>query len=201
MGLFQEAAARFVRTGWKSVQDLALEINAVFNSTNIDLSPRSITFNQPAGATDAPLVFNQPEGSTVAPIQINRGDTTIEIGGTGGTGGGGGGVDLGEIEGPGHPPAEAEDATPPSSLNPIPLHGVVIGKVGGTVYSVRCWARNPATHASIGILNVEFAGADPDDTIPNDTPCPVLMFPQILYNVVQPEKAFGYLPLFLEPEA
>ena len=127
MGLFGNVGARFKRTMWKSVQNLADELFGVFTSNDIDLSPRTITINQPDGATLPPLVINQPEGSTVPPIQVTRGNTTISVGGTGEGGGGGGGIDLGEIEWPGQNPGEGEEATPPSALNPIALHGIVAG--------------------------------------------------------------------------
>lgn len=202
MGLFGGAGARMLRTGWKSVQDLAQELNAIFNSTNIDLQPSSITINQAPGATIPPLVINQPGNTGVAPIQINRGDTVITVGGTGGggSGGGGGGVDLGEIEWPGQEPEDEEEATPPSALNPIALHGRVVGKVGGTLYSVRCWARKPTEYPPIGVLQVEFPAVDPADTIPVGTPCPVIMFPRLVFNVIQPDVSVGYVSVFTEPE-
>lgn len=201
MGLFGDAAARFLRTSWKSVQDLAEELNAVFNSSGIDMSPRSITINQPAGATIPPLVINQPANTTTPAIVVNNGGTTINLGGTGGGGGGGGaGVDLGDIEFPGQDPDDAEDATPDPILNPIPLHGQVIGKVGGRVYSLRCWAKRPDLYPPIGILPVEFPDIDPDDVIPNGTSCSVTMFPKIVFNVIQPDKSIGYASIFLAAE-
>lgn len=199
MGLFGIVGSRFKRTNWKSVQNLAEELYGVFTSSDIDLSPRSITINQPEGATIPPLIINQPEGATTAPIQITRGNTTISVGGTG-EGGSGGGIDLGEIEWPGQEPGDEEDATPPSALNPISLHGVVVGKVGGNVYSVRCWAKNPSLYPPIGVLPVEFPDVDEDEVIPNGARCPVTMFPKIVFNVVQPDKSIGYVPVFLSSE-
>lgn len=194
MGLFREAAARFKRTNWRSVQTLADELFSVFSS-QLELTPQSVTINQAAGATLPPLVINQPAGSTTPPIQINRGDETTTIG-PGGGGGGGGGIDLGDIIFPGQVPADAEAATPPPALNPIALHGRVVGKVGGTIYSVRCWAKNPVLYPPIGVLEVEFPDVDADDTIPVGARCPVIMFPKSVLGVVQPDKAIGYVAVF-----
>lgn len=201
MGLFGEVAARFQRTRFKSVQTLAQELFSVFSSSNIDLTPQSITINQPAGATIPPLVINQPPGvSNPAPIQIRQGDTIINIGpgnSGGGNTGGGGGPDLGQIEFPGQEPDDAPEAVPPPALNPIPLHGRIIGKVSGNVYSVRCWAKNPVNFPPIGVLEVEFPDVDPTDIIPNGVRCPVIMFPKLVFNVVQVDKALGYVPVWL----
>ena len=202
MGLFGEAAARLLRRGWGSVQQLAEEINSIFNSTNIDLSPASITINQPAGATIPPITINQPEGTGVAPIQVVRGDTIINLGGTGpgGPGGGGGGINLGDIQWPGQEPDDEDEAVPPSAMNPIALHGRVVGKEGGNTYSVRCWARNPNRYPPIGVLSVQFPDVSTAETIPNGTRCPVIMFPEERLGVIQPEFSIGYVPVFLEPE-
>lgn len=199
MGLFGEAAARFVRTSWKSTQNLAEELFSVFSS-QLDLTPSSIVINQPAGATLPPIQIYQPAGSTIPGIQITKGDTVVTVGGTGGDGGGGGGVDLGDIEFPGQDPGDTVAATPPPSLNPVALHGVTNGKVGGKVYSVKCWARNPALYPPIGILQVEFPDVDVEDTIPNGVPCPVIMFLKLNGAVVQPDKSIGYVPVFITPE-
>lgn len=199
MGIFGQAAARFLRTRYQDAETLAKELFAVFTSSNVDLQPASITINQPAGATIPPIVINQPEGSTVPPIQVKSGGTVLNIGGSTDSGGGGG-IDLGEIEWPGQEPGDEEEATPPSALNPISLHGVVIGKVGGNVYSVRCWAKNPSLYPPIGVLQVEFPDVDEDEVIPNGARCPVTMFPKIVFNVVQPDKSIGYVPVFLSSE-
>lgn len=198
MGLFGEAGARFLRTRYKNVQTLAEELFSVFSGA-VDLTPQSITINQPAGATIPPITINQPAGTTTPPIQINRGDTTVTLGGTGG-GGGAGGIDLGGIQFPGQDPADKADATPPPAMNPIMLHGVVTGKTSSNVYSVRCYARNPLTYPPIGVLQVTFPAVDPADTIPTGTPCPVIMFTKIVFNVTQPDAAFGYIAVFALPE-
>lgn len=202
MGLFGEAASRFLRTRWKAVQPLAEELFGIFTSTNVDLQPASITINQPAGATIPPLVINQPAGgNNPPPIQIVQGDTIINIGpGSAPTGGGGGGgPDLGQIEFPGQEPDDAEEAVPPPALNPIALHGRIIGKAGGNTYSVRCWAKNPNTSPSIGILSVQFPDVAFNEVIPSGTRCPVIMFPKMVFNVIQPDFAIGYVPVFLDP--
>lgn len=202
MGLFKEAAARFKRTSWRSVQTLADEMFSVFGSA-LDLTPQSITINQAPGATIPPLVINQPAGpNNPPPIQINNGGTVTNIGGggTGNTGGGGGGPDLGNIVFPGQQPGDVNVAVPPPNQNPIVLHGRVSGKVGGTVYKVRCWAKNPVLYPPIGILDVEFPDVDPTDIIPNGVRCPVIMFPKLVSNVVQPDKSIGYVPVWLVEE-
>lgn len=197
MGLFGNLGARFLRTRYKNVQTLAEELNSAFNSA-VDLEPRSITINQPAGSTIPPITINQVPGTTTPAINIVNGDTLIQFGGSaGGGGGGGGGPDLGSIQWPGQLPADAAPATPPPALNPIPLHGRVVGKVGGQVYSVKCWAKDPNAYPPIAVLEVVFAGVDEAEVIPNGTPCPVIMFPKIVFNVIQPDVSRGYVSTFL----
>lgn len=198
MGLFGEAGARFLRTRYKNVQTLAEELFSVFSGA-VDLTPQSITINQPAGATIPPIQINQPAGTTTPPIQINRGDTTITLGGTGGDGGGAGGINLGSVQFPGQDPGDKADATPSPALNPIMLHGQVVGKVGGKVYSLKCWAKNPSTSPPIGVLQVTFLDVDVDDVVPNGATCPVIMFPKIVFNVVQVDSCIGYVPVFYAP--
>lgn len=200
MGLFGEAGARFLRTRYKNVQTLAEELFSVFTGA-VDLEPQSITINQPAGATIPPITINQVPGTTTPAINIVNGDTVIQFGGSagGGGGGGGGGIDLADIQFPGQEPEDVETAVPPPALNPIPLHGLVLGKEGGNTYRVRCWAKNPDLYPSIGVLQVVFPDVSSAETIPAGLRCPVIMFPKIVFNVIQPDLSIGYVPVFASP--
>lgn len=190
-----KVAERFLRREWASVQQLATELHAIFRQERLTIEPARIVLDQPDNATTPSILIRQPEGATVPAIQITRGDQTIEVGGTGG---GGGGIDLGEVEFPNQDPGEAEEATPPPSDNPFPLHGRVVAKQTGILYSVRCWAKNPSLYPAIGILTVEFPDVDVDDVIPAGARCPVVVFPRVVGDIRIIDKAIGYVPVWYE---
>ena len=203
MGLFGDAASRFLRTRWKAVQPLAEELFGIFTSSNIDLQPQSITINQAPGATIPPLVINQPAGgNNPPPIQIVQGDTIVNIGSSdgGGGGGGGGNINYGDIIFPGQEPGDINVAVPPPNENPIVLHGRVVGKTGGQVYKVRCWARDPNRYPPIGVIDVIFTDVDTNDLIPAGHSTAVVAFPGADGTTRTIVAARGYVPVFLTPE-
>lgn len=194
-------AERFVRTQWKDVQTLAQELYAIFREP-LDIQPGSIKIVQPAGATTPPIQVTQPAANTGPGISISNGGTTITLGPVGGSGGGsgGGGINLGSVTFPGQDPGDVAQAVPAPNENPIVLHGKIVAKIAGTVYQVRCWAKNPDTAPPIGLLAVDFKDADPDESLPANATCPVIAFPGADGTVFTILKATGYFPVWY-PEA
>lgn len=199
MALFGNAVMRLVRTKWKSAQALALEIYALLNGDIPITQDAPVVIRPDPGSTDPGLTIQMPAGSDADPIRIVRGDTTVVLGGEGGSGGGGG-TDFVNIDFPGQDPNDQEAATPDPADNPITLWGIVSSKVGGNVYAVRCWAKDPAGAPPIGVLNVTQGLIDTDEEIPEGTPCVVVAFPGTLPGTTRKTilSARMQVPVFLE---
>lgn len=174
------AAMRFIRRKWPNVQQLAEELYATFRK-GMTIEPGQIIIEQQAGDTRPPIVIRQPDDFTGPVIQVTRGGVNIDLGSSSG-GGSGGGTDLGSIEFPSQDPDQVNLSVPDPSDNPITLYGEVRDKIGGQVYSVECWAKNPLTAPSIGILQVTAPAVDPDDTLPGGYAVLVLAFPGLDSN-------------------
>lgn len=192
------AARRFLRTRWKSVQHLAEELFAMFHRSMTVFAERIVLTPQP-GDPRSPVEIIQPADSVAPAITITQGNTTITIGGPNGGTGGGGGPDLTEIDFPGSNPGDVNVSVPPPQDNPIPLWGVVVAKVDGSLYQVRCWARDPLSAPPVGVLEVVQGLIDPTATIPAGTPTIVLAFPGLNENNQRTIlRAVMQVPVWLE---
>lgn len=220
------AAERFIRTQWKSVQELAEELYATF-SPQAPLEASSIVINQLPGQQTAPFVINRAPDTNGGSIQINKdggsnnfGDVNINGDNFGGLdlninrgyddlvqgktltiddSVGQSGIDLSGVAFPGQDPSQKVAAVPIPEFNPFMLYGEVQAVSSGVIYKVKCWARSPFVNASppIGVLDVRFPMVDPSETIPSGTPVPVLCFPgNDPTNVKTILDAIGFVPTF-----
>lgn len=187
--MFHEYAIRLIRERWPTPTELAEELFAIFRS-NIPLTHNGpITLTQD---TDAPpLTINLRDDDTTGGIVINRGGTPINFPGSGG--GGGGGTDLDDITWPDEPDVIA---VPDPQETPFPLWGVILSKVNGSVYRVRCWAKDPASSPPIATLNVTQGLVDPAEEIPAGTPVIVIVFPVIEGTTIRVGSAYMQSPVW-----
>lgn len=182
-----KAAERIIRTSWRSVNELAQELYAIFRGDAPIISSGPVQLSPDPGVPA--IQITQTPGDDTPPITVNGQPITTS---------GGGGTDLGDIDWPGSDPTTITDATPATpSDNPITLYGEVVAKINGDTYSVRCWAKNPDTAPPIGILPVQQRLIDPDDTIPPTTPVFVIAFPGTVGGVRTIIKAVMQTPVWL----
>jgi hypothetical protein len=91
MGIFKDASSRLVRDNWSSVQELAEELYAMFNSDG-PIQVDSPLVLLPSAGGGPSLSIRRPAGDLSSPIEITRGDgdnpETIGLGGSGQTFGG-----------------------------------------------------------------------------------------------------------------
>lgn len=172
--MFSYRAIRLRREVWESVQQLAEEIYAIFQTEGVDQLRGSLDITPTDDTT--PININLPPGVGEAGpgITITRGDTTITISPEGitVTSGGvttpiGGGTDLTQIVGLDNPPSQA----------PFTLLGYVVSGSGSN-YQVELFAGGD----SIGTVSVTQLLIDPDEEIPPGTP---------VYVVGQPVTSGG----------
>lgn len=183
-----KAAERIIRTSWRSVDELAQELYAIFRGDAPIISSGPVQLTPQDGVPA--IEITQPPGSTTPPITVNGAPITVN---------GGGGNNFGDITWTGQVPTDKPDATPAPSDNPITLYGEVVGKLSGDTYSVRCWAKNPDTSPPIAILTVQQRAIDPADTIPPLTPVVVVAFPGTVLGVRTIVKAVMQVPVFFPP--
>lgn len=202
MSIFGKQTERVIRTNWKSVQDLAEELYAIF-SQNLDLTAGSITIEQPSGATDPPFQINTGGDGNGPIIQISHGDDTFTLspgdftgGSFNGGGGTGGSIDFGDITWPGQDPADHQNATPDPGNPPLSLYGEVVDQVSDNTYRVKVWAKSPLTAPPIGIINVRAPGLDPSDILPVGYQVMVLAFPGMVAGVKSIQDAVMCPPVY-----
>lgn len=183
-----KAAERIIRTQWRSVQELADELYAIFRGNAPIISSGPVLLTPDPGVPA--IQITQATSDPTPPITVNGKPITA--------GGGGGGTDLGDITWVGQNPGDGPNATPPPSDNPIVLWGLVVGKLSVNTYSVRCWAKNPDTSPPIAVLSVQQGLIDADDVIPTGTPVVVVAFPGTVLGVRTIVKAVMQVPVFLE---
>jgi hypothetical protein len=157
------ASARLRRTNWPNPSLLAEEIFSIFRSILEQQQADTSTGNTTTPSTTG----NTTNPTTIGGVTVTKGDTTYSSGV---------GPNLNAIDWPGQTQSEAEQATPDPTLNPITLYGEVGNKVGGSTYSVTCWAKDPATNPPIATLTVRQGLIDADETIPSGTPVVVVVF-------------------------
>lgn len=206
MPIFGKQGERVIRTQWKSVQDLAEELYAIFQQ-DLPITASSVTIQQPQGATTPPLQINTPSGGDGPIIDISHGDQNFTFNPgdfndngqfNGGSGGTGGTIDFGDIVWPGQDPGNKDAATPDPSNPPIALYGVVKSQVSDNVYEVEVWAKSPALYPSIGIINVRAPALDTSDILPAGYVVSVTAFPGEVLGVRTIEDAVMYPAVFAE---
>ena len=191
------AAMRFIRTQWRSTQNLAEELFALF-SRPLKIQPSQIIIEQGEDATEPAILIRRPEGSEAPTISIQTGDiTTPFTSGTSDNGETGTGIDLGDITFPDQDDDDVAVAVPDPTDNPFTLFGQVVEKVSGRNYKVSVWAKNPDTAPRLGTLTVTMAGLDVDEELPADTSCLVLCFPETVNGERTIGKAISVIPIFL----
>ncbi len=112
--------------------------------------------------SSSPLTLNQTD-PTVPVLTVNPSADPNAVPATNVSGGGGGGVDPTNIT---FSPAAAPGSLP--STLPMVLYGIVQGKIGGQVYSVRCWMKSTSS-TPMGTYPVTCGQIDPTDVLPNLT--------------------------------
>ncbi len=189
--MFSYRAMRLRREVWESVQQLAEEIYAIFQTEGVDQLRGSLDIT-PTDDTP-PININLPPGVGEAGpgITITRGGTTITIAPEGITttsGGvttpiGGGGTDLTQIVG-------LEDAP---SQSPVEVLGRILSGTGDT-YQVELFA-NPAD-GSFATVTVTQLQIDEDEQIPAGTWTKVTIFP-VTSGGVTTANYFMQVPVWL----
>lgn len=161
---FYQKALRLRRTDWPNPSMLADEIFSIFRSLS-DIIAVIENGKQTTGGGDT---TNINEGSNFGGTTVTIGDETIQTGF---------GPNYGAIEWPGQNANDGDAATPNPANNPIVLYGEIVAKISGSMYSVRCYAKDPSSSPPVGVLTVRQGLINPDETIPAGTPVVVIAFP------------------------
>lgn len=188
-----DSSARLTRTKWQNPEMLAQEIFAIFRSVldQVKVDTRNETTSQPTDSGNTTPSTPTSGGGII----ITKGNETFNSGI---------GVNYDAIDWEGQESADRENATPDPTNNPIVLYGEVRDKLGGSTYSVRCWAKDPAANPPIGTLTVRQGLIDTDDTIPSGTPVIVIAFlkaPTSTGGPIRVASARMQVPVFLSPKS
>lgn len=171
--MFEEESIRLLREKWRSTQQLAEEIFAIFQTRGLLEHDGSLRVTPTNDEPPLQVVLPSTPGETGAGITITRGDTVINISPEGititngdtTTTLGSGGTDLGQVVG-------LED--PPSSA-PFVVIGRVVSGTGAT-YQVELFSDQTASQ-SFGTVQVTQLQIDADEQIPANTWALVVGFP------------------------
>ncbi len=189
--MFEEQSIRLLREKWRSTQQLAEEIFAIFQTEGLIEHVGSLKVTPSDSEPGLQVVLPGGPGETGAGITITRGDTTINIAPEGVTitSGdttttlGGGGTNLTQIVGLENQPSQA----------PFVLAGKVISGTGAN-YVVEVYA--DAGFTSMGQVNATQVQIDPDEQIPADTWTQVLGFP-VTVGGVTTATYYLFVPVWL----
>lgn len=178
MPTFSRAADRLRRKSWKDIAEAINEVWTVFKTGTIDAASPS-SFSNDADPTAPPIVTKQRPGDNWPAITIGKGDNAINL-----TIGDTGGLTITDGNGNTVTPNDGADGTGTNGTNgdngqngqngqtgvvqvaSQSLAGVIVGKVSGTTYSVKCYQADPSSNPSIGTVNMTAANLDPADEIP-----------------------------------
>lgn len=173
--MFEEQSIRLLREKWKTIQELAEELFAIFQTRGLIKHDGSLQLTPTDSEVPLQITLPNTPGETGPGVTITRGDTNITIspegviitsGGTSTTLGSGG-TDLTRIVG-------LEDAP---SQAPFVVMGYVVSGSGSS-YQVELFTAGQ----SIGVVSVTQLLIDADEVIPEGTP---------VYVVGQPVTANG----------
>lgn len=157
-------AERIIRTRWKSIQELAEELYAIF-SPDMPIEASKIIINQNSDDASPPFVINRPGDATGPSFQINRGGGSNDFGGIDIHGSNFGATEFNFTNDYGLPPTGST-----LNLGDFPTSGGIGGVTGGGTGGGGGGAAGGGTDLSGIYFPGQEAGSVPS---PQDNPIPL----------------------------